>query len=155
MRKVMVIAAAAVLLGCGDQVAKNAVKRLLNDPDSAKFSNIQPGKATGDYCGFVNAKNRMGGYVGDTPFFYRKDTDTVAIVTSPDDGDFRGLWLAIRSSSSFTSDLAKLSQKCGLMDQWDNVCSTPHPQQKHRLCAAVQGDGAAMYRMLEAEYGRR
>lgn len=48
------------------------VKADLNDPDSAQFRNV---KVFGDWsrsevavCGEVNAKNRMGGYVGYTSF---------------------------------------------------------------------------------------
>jgi len=45
-----------------------AVKKLLKDPDSAKFRGI---KRTGQmaYCGWVNAKNGYGGYTGDVAFF--------------------------------------------------------------------------------------
>lgn len=45
------------------------------DPDSAQFASLHYlHKATGDdrsrICGWVNAKNRLGGYVGYQPFFY-------------------------------------------------------------------------------------
>jgi hypothetical protein len=39
----------------------------LSDPDSAQFRNERyfgDWTRSGDYCGEVNAKNRMGGYVG-------------------------------------------------------------------------------------------
>lgn len=36
----------------------------LLDPDSAKFDRVHYNAATGATCGLVNAKNRMGGYVG-------------------------------------------------------------------------------------------
>lgn len=44
------------------------VKRGLNDPDSAQFSNVTFSRSTKAGCGLVNAKNRMGGYVGATAF---------------------------------------------------------------------------------------
>lgn len=52
--------------------AENAVKNSLKDPDSAHFGGMLAFKA-GDgsiwVCGYVNAKNSFGGYVGMQPFF--------------------------------------------------------------------------------------
>ena len=42
--------------------AKNAVKSIIKDPDSAKFYNIKANK-DGDICGLYNAKNSYGGSV--------------------------------------------------------------------------------------------
>nr|WP_315467126.1 hypothetical protein [uncultured Undibacterium sp.] len=44
--------------------AKNAVREILNDPESARFEGLFSNRKTGAVCGYVNAKNRMGGYVG-------------------------------------------------------------------------------------------
>ena len=55
---------------------KNAVRESLNDPDSAKFSKITFNSETGYGCGLVNARNKLGGYVGKKRF-----------VVSIDDGD--------------------------------------------------------------------
>ena len=49
------------------RIAEAVVKKELNDPGSAKFRNLK--KAVNEVgalyiCGDVNAKNRMGGYVG-------------------------------------------------------------------------------------------
>lgn len=58
------------LCGCGDRRetdAKNDVKAQLIDAESAKFQNIQIFE-NGNYCGQVNAKNRMGGYSGFVEF---------------------------------------------------------------------------------------
>lgn len=45
-----------------------AVKEKLRDPDSARFRDI---KRTGDnsFCGWVNAKNGLGGYTGFAVFY--------------------------------------------------------------------------------------
>lgn len=47
---------------------KQAVRMQLNDPESAQFSDItlHPNRATA--CGYVNAKNQMGGYAGRKKF---------------------------------------------------------------------------------------
>lgn len=52
----------------GNRAVIATVKENLNDPDSAKIRNI---RKTGpkSYCGWVNAKNAMGGYAGDQLFY--------------------------------------------------------------------------------------
>lgn len=45
---------------------RDAVRNRLYDPDSAKFRNVR--RAGSFYCGEVNAKNKMGGYVGFNAF---------------------------------------------------------------------------------------
>lgn len=52
---------------------KNAVKSILKDPDSAKFGSLYLNKyadseASWALCGYVNAKNSLGGYTGDKRF---------------------------------------------------------------------------------------
>ena len=55
------------LLAC-DGAAKDAVRDQLNDPGSAKFYEVgSKGSVT---CGLVNAKNRMGGFVGRRGFIF-------------------------------------------------------------------------------------
>jgi hypothetical protein len=50
---------------------QTVVARTLKDPDSAKFDSLVPGRAPDGrvfVCGWVNAKNSFGGYVGRQPF---------------------------------------------------------------------------------------
>lgn len=66
-------AAAGAAIGYGLLIwpkdrAKDAVRAILKDPDSAKFKDVQYNRKTGVSCGVVNAKNSMGGYVGDRAF---------------------------------------------------------------------------------------
>lgn len=49
------------------QIARDAVGKRLSDPDSASYRNLTVDD-DGLICGEVSAKNRMGGYVGYTPF---------------------------------------------------------------------------------------
>lgn len=53
--------------------AEQTVKTDLKDPDSAKFRQVKHFRETGGTCGLVNAKNSMGGYVGDVRFVVQKD----------------------------------------------------------------------------------
>jgi len=54
---------AIALSACSDSNVKSEVKSVLIDPSSAEFRSITSFK-NGNYCGEVNSKNRMGGYVG-------------------------------------------------------------------------------------------
>lgn len=45
------------------------VKGSLIDPDSAKFKDIHLNRESNVACGWVNSKNKMGGYAGDQFFF--------------------------------------------------------------------------------------
>jgi hypothetical protein len=53
--------------------AKEAISQMLFDPDSAQFHDLRRAKRIGGrevICGEVNAKNKLGGYVGRQPFAY-------------------------------------------------------------------------------------
>lgn len=142
------------LAGCGDEgEAKTAVKSLLNDPDSAQFSELKRGKSKGDICGVVNAKNRMGGYVGNTPFMYEKNLEMASIVTAPEDRDFRSIWLGMRTDS-YAEEFIKVMSQCQALERWDSVCATPHPQPKHQMCNVLLGDPKDIYHKLKAAYDR-
>ena len=80
--------AALALVGCGGKVkeVEDAVKLTLIDASSAKFQEIE--NCSGDrtvWRGKVNAKNRMGAYVGFEPFFY----DGISVATPSADADDR------------------------------------------------------------------
>ena len=60
---------AALLQATHKDPGERAVLRQLNDPDSAQFGQSFRSPRGGDvWCGSVNAKNRMGGYVGMTRY---------------------------------------------------------------------------------------
>ncbi len=156
MKQILATAIAVfALAGCGAEgEAKKAVKGLLNDPDSAQFSDLESGQQKGDVCGYVNAKNRMGGYVGKTPFFYAGSTQTAAIVKAPEESDFRQLWLTIEIGRDFSEQLYEVTTKCNLMKKWDEVCATSHPQSWPKLCSAIVSGNINIYQALKAEFER-
>lgn len=90
MRLISIIAtsmASITLSGCfGDsseiKVAKKIVRDSLLDGESAQFSDMQFYKQSNYVCGKVNAKNKMGGYVGKTEFFV--DLGKSKFITNPD-----------------------------------------------------------------------
>lgn len=69
----------------GTEAEMKYIQDLLTDefflPESAKFTHVSfreyrvNGKATRIACGFVNAQNRSGGYVGRTPFMVNLDKE--------------------------------------------------------------------------------
>ena len=61
-----------VLAGCGDSDVKSAVSRNFFDPNSAEFRDIEkyPDNSS---CGYVNGKNKFGGYVGFRKFHLSPD----------------------------------------------------------------------------------
>lgn len=71
MRFFIIFLFTLTLVGCGadENKHKDIVKNLLSDPDSAQFREIkQSGKDKDVWCGEINAKNRVGGYVGYTRY---------------------------------------------------------------------------------------
>lgn len=66
----VVLTACNVASGDSSEVAKmkSIVKNVLTDGESAQFSDVKYYKSTNFGCGFVNAKNKLGGYVGKKKF---------------------------------------------------------------------------------------
>jgi hypothetical protein len=71
--------------------AKASVRANLVDPDSANFDAMRVISLTESkriVCGLVNAKNRLGGYIGYQPFFY----NGYAFIYHGDRESRRGQW---------------------------------------------------------------
>jgi len=117
--------------------AKQAVKNLLIDPGSAKFDNVFRGKSTDSttttYCGFVNSKNRMGGYAGKTPFIVKIIGDyhqTEIIQPPPTNSDFHMYLLSNTSSEKYL----ELIDKCEGPKKWEESCGTKIFNEVNKLC---------------------
>jgi len=50
------------------EFAEGVIRGDLRDPESARFRDVRRNTEKGAVCGFVNAKNGYGGYVGEAPF---------------------------------------------------------------------------------------
>jgi hypothetical protein len=83
----------------GIAAAEQAVKRILIDPESAQFSGISRNSETGAYCGYVNAKNRLGGYTGDKRFAFNNGR----VVFFPDPADLDRKILELQRTLENTS----------------------------------------------------
>lgn len=101
-----IIFAAGVLVGCGQsdeskdqldsiarvRVAKEGVQKNLVDPNSAEFRDVHVYKNGTNgkiVCGYVNAKNRLGGFTGYEEFISIGKT---TVLKSQGDPDFNGIW---------------------------------------------------------------
>lgn len=69
MKRAVILLGLLAIAGCDQTIRKahDAVKENLFDPNSAEFRNDRV-MDDGTVCGEVNAKNRMGGYVGFTDY---------------------------------------------------------------------------------------
>jgi hypothetical protein len=85
------------LTGSEKALVEHAVRAELLDPDSARFRHNLFRTSEDQYCGLVNAKNRMGGYIGYKVFsvnftksggLIKKVTDVTVVAT--DDKDEQG-----------------------------------------------------------------
>jgi hypothetical protein len=64
--------------------AERAVTAGLFDPGSARFEKETVRKGDGVVCGFVNTKDKFGGYVGFRRFFYNEN---IGSIIQQNDGD--------------------------------------------------------------------
>lgn len=153
-RSFLLLVAAVSLSACTKyQKAEDAVKNLLNDPGSAQFSDMQEGVSSDTVCGMVNAKNRMGGYVGKTPFFYNDISGMTALVSPASESDFNSMWLSLESRfGSFEEKHSELSMKCRIIDDWKTVCGTEAPVERDRLCDSFKKSGGELYKDLKQRF---
>ncbi len=115
--------------------ARTAVRERLTDPRSAQFQRERTSKSA--VCGEVNAKNRMGGYVGFQQYLFSTDTKTARISVPPDfslltstmggnimDKPIHDAIDQLADQCAFAADAVKL---CGLAGPWkagDSQCRT-------------------------------
>lgn len=74
---------------------RQLVKEALKDPASADFGDVVPGKRGGaTWCGSVNAKNSMGGYVGFQRYVavLARGTDLAEVAFERGDDGFAAKW---------------------------------------------------------------
>ena len=79
-----------------------AVKRLLRDPESARFGRMDAygdrminGRPVTAVCGSVNARNGFGGYGGPKDFVVVQETMTAIMEGIPDNTTFAKTWNAL------------------------------------------------------------
>lgn len=103
--------------------AKQEVTNNLIDPDSAKFASVYKNPSSGSVCGLVNAKNRMGGYVGNTPFVYNELEGVTMVKEPPTMDDFRRHFDNLEFSK--VEDYIEMEGQCKAIKVWESQCGTP------------------------------
>lgn len=136
-----------------EDVAKNYVAQSLFDPESAKFSTIFNGKGKYTICGFVNAKNRMGAYVGATPFVYTEEKgypESILVSDLPTDADFRIFYNSI-GDTDFSEAYMEIVSKCENPKKWESSCGQTLGNRNHKFCDLLHADN--FYDKLHEAFG--
>ena len=91
-------------------------------------------------CGYVNAKNRMGGYVGRSPYLYDTTQGASALMQPPTTNDLELLKLSISDQSSWKEKWLAIQTSCDFIDRWQRTCpalmSLNQQDTSVRLCRA-------------------
>lgn len=87
MRKALIVVAALLLASCNSDTdrAKQAVLTKLKDPSSVQWRDVVTGDH-GNTCGYFNARNSFGGYVGFKRFEFIGDASGGMLYIQGDPG---------------------------------------------------------------------
>lgn len=123
----LVIAGACVLASSCDRIpgtpefaARREIKAAAFDPGAVQIRYI--GSSADAVCGEMNGKNRMGAYVGFTPFIYERTLGMLSIYQgAPSVSDLR---MAGYMSDGPEQDNAflEIGLKCQFPDDWKEKC---------------------------------
>lgn len=135
MKWIVVMACMAACLPAASagqfDAAEATIRAQLLDPQSAQFTDVRNGRQDGVVCGMVNAKNRMGGYVGPHPFIVAASGHGSSF-TPPRDAAFRDFWWMFKNGQSSPDAVAEriseISVGCSLTTQWNALCAAPDAQ---------------------------
>ena len=76
------------------------------------FEQVKYVGSTGATCGYVNAKNRMGAFTGDTPFVVEKSgTVTFAPIENPEVGSTEDRIKSLHTQINFLDKIALCNEK--------------------------------------------
>jgi len=87
-------------------MAKQQVRESMLDPDSARFAAVQYHQRTRNTCGYVNGKNRMGGYTGNTPFILLSDGEVRFGPQAPDASGLQARLEQVEANIAFLKQIA-------------------------------------------------
>jgi hypothetical protein len=121
----MVIMSGCDYLPTNKNKAQKAVKNILIDPNSAIFNKVEGGKDSDFVCGFVNSKNRMGGYAGESPFIYNSKSEKIMLLSKfATDTTFRSYFYALRSKNRADAlkAMEEIEMACKFPSQWSDKC---------------------------------
>lgn len=147
-----------LLVGCDklptdENRAKNAVRKVLIDPDSAIFSDTFKSTASETTCGWVNSRNRMAGYVGKKPFYHHITSgEVLALSEPPNNSDFEKYFRSIPNSTS-SDTYIELATRCKEVPDWENQCGKKLSYSRNKFCDIINvNDGKQFAKALRAEF---
>lgn len=144
----LLVAGATLLLTACEQLpgaineAKREVRKSLIDPDSAKFEAVFEIQSSGAVCGFVNGKNRMGGYAGANPFVYEKNVGVTLVREPPKESDFERYFENVKYADS--SEYTELENKCKEAALWATKCGSQIFPSTNKYCEVVNHGNTMM-----------
>lgn len=106
--------------GTDEYRVRQELSGYLLDPGSAKITILK--KEGNAICGVVNAKNRMGAYVGSTPFLIDGDYPSPVLWQEPTVSDY-STWSRDGSSSAGHEAYERLENGCAFKARWSKSCS--------------------------------
>ena len=86
--------------------AQQQVRAAMLDPDSARFANVKYHQRTRNTCGYVNGRNRMGGYTGNTPFILLSDGEVRFGPQAPDASGLQARLEQVEANIAFLKQIA-------------------------------------------------
>ena len=111
-------AAAAAFEASPQGVQRAAVRSALKDPDSAQFRGDVPSpNVKGVWCGYVNARNGMGGMAGETRYVAEVNPDRELAVLDR---------VYFEPSPDVISDPKKLEREI-FLSKWRTICEKSTP----------------------------
>lgn len=119
--------------GTAQNAARSALSQMMFDPGAAKIEfTTETDEAV---CGTVNGKNRMGAYVGATPFYFRKVLKFAVIYGGePTGNDVRMLSLMDASDPNWEETYRELAAKCQFPKEWATYCGTAPGPTSNDIC---------------------
>ncbi|QYC10588.1 hypothetical protein [Brevundimonas nasdae] len=141
--------------GTPTNAARDAVTASLFDPYSAKLRYLATTPKA--VCGVVNAKNRMGAYVGETAFIAPRDGGRVALFhDAPSINDY-ATWSRNSEGEAGRSAYQRLEDGCAFPERWQFDCQMHWlgPEGDHKVCDAWRRrDYDALINLREETYRR-
>jgi hypothetical protein len=125
------------------RAAHDALKEGLYDPQSAQFRAEGVGDS-GSVCGEVNAKNRLGGYVGFRRFVYVPQDKEELTLISDGPADFPKFLRALTIHEGVSAATNEIAASCKFALKWTTFC----PSQRALLATEMR-----RCHMLETEAG--
>lgn len=154
----MVLAASLLMVGCeklptSENKAKSAIREMLFDPESAQFSDLFVNSAGGASCGWVNGKNRMGGYVGKVPFYFRPNGEALIVSEPPSNNDFESYYHS--TGTAAVEKYKEVAARCREIPDWEEVCGRKLATKAVAFCVLlINSDSRTFVKALHEEFKR-